>query len=122
VPPFVGSLVVDVNPLGSRSDRLWVNLNLRYSSQQLAPIAPTFRLAANGSVVPFEDPNNEVDDYLLANLGVRVSRLIADGASLDVTVFNVFDKEYYQGGSTLFPYPQAGRSILVRLSYRFGGR
>lgn len=122
VPRFACNLVVDANPLGHRSDRLWVNLNLRYTGRQLAPIESTFRLGANGVVAPFRDPGHELEPYWLANLGVRVARLGLAGASLDVTVFNLFDESYQQGGSTLFPYPQAGRSIVARLGYEFGQR
>lgn len=122
VPRFVGNLVVDANPLGHRSDRLWVNLNLRYTGRQLAPIESTYRLGVNGVVAPYRDPNNELEPYWLANLGLRVSRLGLPGAALDVTVFNLFDQSYEQGGSTLFPYPQAGRSIVARLVYELGRR
>jgi iron complex outermembrane receptor protein len=120
VPRFVGNLVVDANPLGQRSDRAWVNLNLRYTGSQLAPIASTFRLGADGLVAPFRDPNNSLDGYLLANLGVRIERVVVPGASLGLTVYNLFDERYSQGGSTLFPYPQAGRSLVLNLTYAAG--
>lgn len=110
---------VDVKPVPQRWTNAWVNLTLSYAGSQLSPIAPTFRLNPAGEVVPFADPDHRVGARLLANVGVRVSRLFGGRASFDATVFNLFDTKYAQGGSVRHPYPQVGRSIVVGVISRF---
>lgn len=120
VPRLTGSLVLDVNPVPRRSKNVWLDLTLRYVGSQLAPVASTFKLGADGVVRPFSDPNNRVGAHLLTNFGVRVSRLIVPSLALDATVYNAFDTRYSQGGAVAHPYPQPGRSLMVNLSYRSG--
>lgn len=120
VPRVSGGLIFDVNPAPRRSKDVWINLTLRYEGSQLAPIASTFRLGADGVVRPFSDPNNRLDGRLLANLGVRVSRLFMDALTFDATAYNLFDTRYSQGGSVAHPYPQPGRSLVVNVSFRSG--
>ncbi|MBI4888916.1 MAG: TonB-dependent receptor [Acidobacteria bacterium] len=118
VPRVHGSMVVEARPFRRLSSDAWVTLNLRYASDQLSPIAPTFRLNGADQVARFQDPTHRVDGYLLADLGLRISRVLVDRASLAATVYNLFDRRYEQGGSVVHPYPQPGRSFLVRLTYR----
>lgn len=119
IPRVQGNVVVDARPVPQRWTNTWVNLTLSYAASQLSPIAPTFRLNPTGEVVPYANPDNRVGARLLANVGVRVSRVFGGRASFDATVFNLFDTKYAQGGSVRHPYPQAGRSIVVGVTTRF---
>ena len=117
VPRLVGNLILDANPLGSFSNKLWLNLTVRYTSSQLAPVSPTFRLK-DGVVTPFSDPKNREDQYALVSFGLRASRILLDGLSFDLTFHNLLDQRYNQGGSTAFAYPQGGRSYMGYLTYK----
>lgn len=118
VSPFVGNLIYDVNPLWWRDmEEIWLNLSTSFSSRQLAPIKPTDLLDEDGRRVA--EPDHENGPFLLFNLGARISDLVVDGMRLDLTLHNVLDTRYTQGGSVTFPYPQAGRSLIATLSYRF---
>lgn len=119
VPKLVANASFDVTPIQSLREQLALNVTVRYVGAQLSPIDIRY-VDATGNVLRHYDlPDNTVDAYVLANLGVRVTDLPVAGLSLDATVYNLFDTEYFQGGSTLHPYPRMGRSFLVKLSYAF---
>ncbi len=120
VPGVVASLALDAKAFGRAPNATWLNLTLRYVGEQLAPIAPTFKLTPDNTVARFEDPENRIGQYVLVNLGFRAPKLYFAGVGLDATVYNLLDKRYDQGGSVVHPYPQAGRSFMVSLTYRTG--
>ena len=118
VPRFQGNVVLDVRPPVLLPRGSWINLTLRGVGSQLSPISPTFRLDETGQVAPFEDADYRTRAYVVANVGVRLPRVVVEGLSLAGTVYNLFDTAYEQGGSVVHPYPQAGRSLLVSATYR----
>ncbi len=111
VPSLTANLVLDVNPIWQWYKKAWLNVNVRYIGEQLGPIA------VSSKNYPAPRPNNVVDAYALLNLALRIDDLPWTGLGVDVTVHNVLDQRYEQGGSVLFPYPQPGRWFLIRLSY-----
>jgi len=119
IPNFTGNLILNVNPFEffafkpeSVSRDLWLNLTARYIGEQLSPVDITF---PNGTV--FKEPNKEVDDVLLFNTGFRWDKFW-NGFFLDGRLYNLFDKQYYQGGSVSHPYPQPGRWWMLTLGYQ----
>ena len=85
-----------------------INAAFKYISSQFSPIV------ALGSDVSVPDHYTEV--AIVINTGVRYAN---NNLAIDLRVRNVADKEYYQGGSTRFPYPQQGRWITGSLQYTF---
>ena len=65
--------------------------------------------------VSFDDPNNEVAAaYLMhSQLSYRPNNHLR----IDLQVDNLFDEQHLQGGTTLHPYPQMGRSFRLAASY-----
>ncbi len=119
IPNWTSNLVLNVNPFEffafkpeSVSRDLWLNLTARYIGEQLSPVDITF---PNGTV--FKEPNKEVDDVLLFNTGFRWDKFW-NGFFLDGRLYNLFDKQYYQGGSVSHPYPQPGRWWMLTLGYQ----
>lgn len=119
VPPFVANLVATFNPIQSIYRNLWLNLTAHIASTQLSPISAVFT-DTNGNVIQnYNLPNNEVAAYATFNAGIHLNDLFKRGLDADLTVYNVFDKRYQQGGSPKHPYPQPGRWVLATLSYHF---
>lgn len=116
VPRLSAHLVASARPLPARNDRGWFVLALHAVGAQRAPIAPTSHLEG-GVVTPFEDPDHTEPGRLLVDVGARGSDLFVPGLDVDLTVENVFDRRYRQGGSVVHPYPQAGRCFFVTVSY-----
>jgi outer membrane receptor protein involved in Fe transport len=82
------------------------------------------------------NPIDEVDSYLVANLHLRLRKLLGrDGVELSLAVNNLFDQEYYHPGvidagagedvsqESLSWYssrlPQPGRNFTATLKTRF---
>ena len=71
----------------------------------------------------YEDPRDDLDDYVIVNTKLTVRQFFPgiEGLELGLSVFNLFDEEYYepstynQGLPGDFPLP--GRSYLVELRY-----
>jgi iron complex outermembrane receptor protein len=72
-----------------------------------------------------EDPRDDLDDYTIVNTKLTVRQFLPgfDGLELGLSVFNLFDEEYYepstynQGLPGDFPLP--GRNFLVELRYTY---
>ncbi len=119
VPSFVANLILSGQPLPTIYDNLTLGLVTRYVGPQLAPIGPTFRMSPDGTVMPFSDQNYELDDYWLITATIDIRDVITPGLGARLTVNNVLDHRYEQGGSVVFPYPQPGRSIFAYARYSF---
>ncbi len=113
IPNFTGNLILDVNPLYSLYKDLWFNISYRYVGEQISPIPAGSFL--NG--IAYENAGNTVSAVSLINTGIRVENLYK--FTIDARVYNVLDTKYFQGGSTRFPYQQAGRWYLFTLGYKF---
>jgi iron complex outermembrane receptor protein len=111
VPQHMANLIVDFAPLYNTSDfgkKLWLNLTMNYIGEQFARWGKTLT-----------NPDDVVDAVLVTNLTLTINDLLAKGVSLSFSGYNIFDTEYYQGGSVLFPIRQPGRFLLGSISYKF---
>ena len=52
-------------------------------------------------------------------LNANYQHQITSGFNIEFNLHNVLDHQYEQGGTTVHPYPQQGRSAKVSLSYKF---
>ena len=105
------------------STSLLSQLSAQYLSNRKSPI----RIAANNVIVddPFPDlgvefdvPENRLPSVVLINTKIRwVPQSMPFEISLSVQ--NLLDKQWQQGGSTIHPYPQTGRWGQLALSYRW---
>ena len=65
----------------------------------------------------YKQQNYKVDDVILLNAALDYQ--LSNSLNLALTAHNLLDAEYQQGGTTLHPYPQAGRNVRATLSYEF---
>jgi len=107
VPKWTGNVIFDVNPFYSIRKDVWFNFTARYIGKQLSPIRVPNR----------EDPDKTVDLAVILNAGVSLRQLLPGGLSLRANVYNLLDKEYEQGGSVTYPYPQPGRWFSMQVTY-----
>ncbi len=118
IPALTASFVAswDIN------ESLSTSLITRYVSRQHSPIF----IQSNGvavvdpfpnSGVSFNDLEHEVGSATLLDAKLRYR--ISEQITFKLTTHNLLDKRYYQGGSSLHPYPQAGRNIRASISYQF---
>lgn len=117
IPPFVGNLIVDYNLFPGINNRFWISAAVRYYSTQLSPITANF-VSQNGP--NYTQPENYVPGYAVASLGARLLDIDVEGVkgfSLDLTINNLFNQSYYQGGTSSHPYPQPGTWFLFSVSY-----
>lgn len=98
------------------------SLTVRYIGEQTSPI----HIISNGQEISdpypnqganFNAPNYKVDDVILLNAALDYQ--LSNSLNLALTAHNLLDAEYQQGGTTLHPYPQAGRNVRATLSYEF---
>jgi len=112
VPQHMGNLIIDYAPLydlgyNSLGNMLWLNIAFRYIGKQFSRWGKLLT-----------DPEDTVDEAILCNAGFTLNELIG-GLSIGFHAYNVFDKEYFQGGSVEYPYLQPGRWYLAEVSYKF---
>lgn len=105
------------------SDSVISQLSAQYLSNRKSPI----RIAVNNVNVedPFPDqgvefdlPGNRLPSVTLINAKLR---WLPKSTPLEISlsVQNLLDKQWQQGGSTIHPYPQTGRWGQVAFSYRW---
>ncbi|TQV84952.1 TonB-dependent receptor [Aliikangiella coralliicola] len=68
--------------------------------------------------VEFPLPNNRLDSVYLFNANLRWE-LPLNQLNLTFNVQNLFDKKWFQGGTTVVPYPQTGRWWKLGFNFRF---
>ncbi|MEO0812839.1 MAG: hypothetical protein AAFY60_08245, partial [Myxococcota bacterium] len=115
IPQLTANLIVDVNPFHGVWENGWVNLTVRYIGPRQAPINRVSGAAPNLEV----NRLNEEPGVVLVNAGVRLADLGVEGLSVHLYGRNLLNQEWFQGGSTAFPYPQAGAWYMAQLEYRF---
>lgn len=105
------------------TDNLQYQLSWQYIGERLSPI----NIAINGepvadpfpnSGVRFQDPNYHLAAVSLFNFNTRW-KVENSNLTLTLNVRNLFDKNWYQGGSVTHPYKQTGRWIKLGLEYKF---
>jgi len=106
------------------SDTFHSSLALNYTGKQLSPI----NISLNGvpvvdtypdSGVEFQQPNNWQSARTIANLNLTWQDLVAENTTIELNFYNLFDKNYLQGGTTLHPYQQEGRWIQAQVRFQF---
>ena len=119
IPRLYGNLVLDINPIrpfapDTALSNTWINLRLQHIGSRQSPIQ---RVSEN-------QPDSQTNiqhvepDVVLLGAGLRLQDLYFKGLGLSVNVYNLLDTRWYQGGSTPFPYPQAGRWVLALLEFQ----
>ena len=118
----VPSLTANLITSWQVNDNADASLTVRYISEQQSPI----HIISNGQEiidpysdegVSFNQPDNTVDDVILIDTAIHYK--VFDNFSIPLTAHNLLDADYQQGGTTLHPYPQAGRNVRATLSYLF---
>jgi len=103
------------------------NLEYQLSANYIGKRPSPINIAINGepvadpfpdSGVVYQDPNNELGSTLLfnANLNWQFDSL---PLTINLSAKNLFDKEWYQGGSVAHPYRQTGRWYKLGFDYKF---
>lgn len=118
----VPSLTANLITSWQLNDNADASLTVRYISEQSSPI----HIISNGQEitdpypgegVSFNDPHNKIDDVILLNAAFNYQ--VFTNLSVSLTAHNLLDRSYQQGGTTLHPYPQAGRNVRATLNYFF---
>jgi len=103
------------------SQQVIAQFYLQYLSSRLSPI----RIANNNSLVDdpfpnqgvsFDEPEHRLPSVMLINAKVRW-QFESIPLEISLSVQNLTDQEWEQGGSTIHPYPQTGRWAQVGISY-----
>lgn len=113
VPSITANLILDVSPMPSTFKNLWYNISVRYVGEQESPYNIVF---PNGR--SFVNLNYKVKSATIVNTTLRWDNVLNNNLSVKISVDNVFDEKYEQGGSVIHPYPQPGRWYLVELGYK----
>ena len=109
VPNWYMNLSVNGNILKRSNHEVWLYANGRITGKQLSPIN---NVLIGGELVT--DLDNELPALFLMNMGMRYR---FKKIELELATYNLFDKTYYQGGSTPVPYIQQGFSMMGTLRY-----
>ena len=115
---FTANVIVDKKLSKNHS----FNVALRFIGRQFSPIV----IQRDGQHIedPFPDegvsyfePQHYVDNTTLVNANWQWQA--SSKLKINLQVNNLFDQQYYQGGSTLHPYQQTGRWYHLKATYRF---
>ncbi|MBM6658174.1 TonB-dependent receptor [Bacteroides gallinaceum] len=109
VPNWFMNATLSGNLVHKTDHKFWLYANGRLIGKQLSPI-DNIQIGGNTVV----DMNYQLPIVFTMNLGARY---YFHNVELELTTYNLFDKTYYQGGSTLVPYIQQGFSILGTVRY-----
>lgn len=117
VPSILGNALLDYAPLKGTaapawSRGLWLHYALRYAGRQHSPVTAT--AASSGT----RDPDHSVPAAVLSNAGFSLENFWRT-LTLRFHVYNLFDRQYTQGGSVAIPYEQPGRWWLTQMSYKW---
>lgn len=110
VPPLTVTWVVSGNVWKRKDLRVWINADGSFTAKQLSPIQEVTYLGG------LPGAGNTVEALWLLNAGLRVRWKKLE---MNVNGYNVTDKRYEQGGTTLVPYRQAGRNLVFGIGYTF---
>ena len=107
VPSVVANAIFDFKPPLLSNDDLRINFTARYIGNQVTSIASSLKR---------DGAEDIVESVLIFNGGLRL-RNILNNLSLNLSVYNLADTDYYQGGSVNHPYPQPNRWYMIKLEY-----
>lgn len=114
IPPVTATWVMAVKVLEKNKCCLWIHWDGAYCSKQLSPI--------RGVVYSESQENAEslarhtTAAVGLINAGVRMQ---CRQTGLSLCGYNLTNRKYSQGGSTVVPYRQQGLSVMANLKYSF---
>lgn len=112
VPSITANGVLDLRVAEISGRSFWLNLTGRYVGEQASPLFTDLTVLDSDEKSKFT-----VDAVFLVNAGAWVDNL-PGGFSLDARIYNLFNKEYFQGGSVVHPYPQPSRWFAIKLGYK----
>ena len=107
IPKLNGSLTLDLYPIVTQRDNLWLHTTIQYIGPRFTP---------NNS--PFDDGPNErlrQSAVALVHASVGVGGYGWDGWLVTLRVNNLLDTQWQQAGDVEHPYPQPGRWISAHL-------
>ncbi|XOV78846.1 MAG: TonB-dependent receptor plug domain-containing protein [Aestuariibacter sp.] len=96
------------------SEHITSQLSTKYLASRLTPVS----IQLNGQLIedPFPDSgavyqqsDHRLPNEVISNFTFSWHRLFSDHDRVQFNIYNLFDVEYYEGGTTLHPYRQEGR-------------
>lgn len=82
-------------------------------TKQYAPLSQGNLFVGETNVI---DPNNQLDGRVIVNSGVDCQY---NKIKLSLDMYNMLNKDYYQGGSFSLPIPQQKFNFITKLAYIF---
>ena len=113
VPDFLMNLLCSYQVLKRREHELKVRGNIAFQTGQYAPLVSNQIYLGDQLIT---DPEYWLGARAIVNAGADYHY---KRAAASLTIYNLFNTDYYQGGSTLVPQPQQGRNFMFTLSYLF---
>ena len=115
IPQHTGSVVLDYAPWRGGDARLaknlWLNYTLRFVGREYAPVTTP---AGSGS----RDLTHTSPAYWLSNAGLSFEDFLWKQLTFRFHVYNLFNRQYTQGGSVSIPYEQPGRWYLAQFTLK----
>ena len=113
VPDFVLNLLCNYQVWKNRHNDLRVRGNMSLQSKQYAPLTSNLIYIGEQTIY---DPNYQLNARAIFNIGLdyQYKRVAAS-----LSVYNLLNTNYYQGGSMFIPLPQQKRNFMFTLSYSF---
>ena len=98
------------------------HVTVQYIGEQHSPINVQSSGVAIADAFPsegveFQDASNRVDAVTLFH--TQISYFPIEDMRINLSIENVMDEDYSQGGTTLHPYPQTGRWTRLGIQYDF---
>lgn len=106
IPTFTGNLTCSKRLLNAGKHLLWLAAGFKFSSKTLNK--------ANSNVPGSED--YDLSGNAIVDLGLKYSYRDAIQLSLDCD--NLFDRNYFVGGSFYVPYRASGRTVMATVSFK----
>lgn len=113
VPDFLMNLLCSYQVLKRREHELKVRGNIAFQTGQYAPLVSN-QIYLGDQLI--NDPEYWLGARAIVNAGADYHY---KRAAVSLNIYNLFNTDYYQGGSTLVPQPQQGRNFMFTLSYLF---
>lgn len=109
IPNWFMNIVLNANLFKQSTHEFWLYTNGKFTGKQLSPID---KVIIGGNLV--EDWHNELPANFIMNAGVKYC---FKNIEFSLSCYNLWNKTYYQGGSTPIPYIQQGFSFIGTLKY-----
>lgn len=113
VPDFKLNIIGRYRLISNDKWRMNLRANVQVFSKQYSPISlPTVFIGENNVM----NPEYQIDGRVIVNSGIdcQYSKIKAS-----VDLYNMLNKDYYQGGSFILPIPQQKFNFLAKVSYVF---